>query len=228
MAAPMVTGAARLISSVICSFLILFALGAVGKAATLSSETDPSFPTPLSHYHDGAIPNTIDRLIHRVQVDPFNLVATIIFFCAITHTFLTSVFTKAAHRFEHEFTALESQELDPELGKVVARRRDKLQFRAQLFGFLGEVEAVFGIWLVPLFLAIVTMKGWTALIDYSSKINAAEPIFVVAIMAMASSRPILRIAERGLASVAGLGGYGPAAWWITILSLGPLLGSFIT
>jgi hypothetical protein len=45
---------------------------------------------------------------------------------------------------------------------------------------------------------------------------------------MASSRPILRIAERGLAAVAGVGGYGAAAWWITILSLGPLLGSFIT
>ena len=228
MGAPTVIGAMRLISSVICSFLILLALSGIGKAAEVASETAPSFPTPLSQYHDGAIPNTIERLIHRVQVDPFNLVATIIFFCAITHTFLTSVFTKAARRFEHEFAALEAQELDAEQGKAVARRRDKLQFRAQFFGFLSEVEAVFGIWLVPLFLAIVTMKGWTALIDYSGKINAAEPIFVVAIMAMASSRPILRIAERGLASVAGLGGYGPAAWWITILSLGPLLGSFIT
>ena len=228
MGAPTLTGAMRLICSVISSFLILLTLGAVGEAATVSSETAPSFPTPLSQYHDDAIPNTIERLVHRVQVDPFNLVATIIFFCAITHTFLTTIFTKAARRFEHEFAALETQELDAEHGKTVARKRDKLQFRAQLFGFLGEVEAVFGIWLVPLFLAIVTMKGWTALIDYSGKINAAEPIFVVAIMAMASSRPILRIAERGLASVAGLGGYGPAAWWITILSLGPLLGSFIT
>jgi hypothetical protein len=224
----MVTGARRLINRLICLFLILLALGAAGKAATAPSETAPSFPTPLSEYHDGAVPNTIERLIHRVQVDPFNLVATIFFFCAIAHTFLTSVFTKTARRFEHEFAALEPQEFDVQQGKAVARRRDKLQFRAQFFGFLGEVEAVFGIWLVPLFLAIVTMKGWTALIDYSAKINAAEPIFVVAIMAMASSRPILRIAERGLASVAGLAGYGPAAWWITILSLGPLLGSFIT
>jgi hypothetical protein len=228
MGAPKITGARRLIDDVIRSFLVLLALGTVGKAAMVSSEIAPPFPTPLSEYHDDAIPNTIDRLIHRVKVDPFNLVATIIFFCAITHTFLTSVFTKTARRFEHEFVALEAEELDPEHGKVVARRRDKLQFRAQLFGFLGEVEAVFGIWLVPLFLAIVTMKGWTALIDYSSKINAAEPIFVVAIMAMASSKPILRIAERGLAGVAGLGGYGPAAWWVTILCLGPLLGSFIT
>jgi Na+/H+ antiporter NhaD/arsenite permease-like protein len=206
-----------------------WALRENGKAAGLLSDgAVPSFPTPLAQYHDTAIANVIDRLIHRVEVDPFNLVATIIFFCAITHTFLTSVFTKAARRYEHEFAALETQELDAELGKAVARTRDRLQFRAQFFGFLGEVEAVFGIWLVPLFLAIVMMKGWPALVDYSVKINAAEPIFVVTIMAMASSRPILRIAERGLASVAGLGGYGPAAWWITILSLGPLLGSFIT
>ena len=229
MAAPTQLAAGRAINTVVCSFVILLALGVAGKAATpFSSETISSFPTPLSEYRDGAMANPLDRLIHRVQMDPFNLAATVIFFCAITHTFLTSVFTKTARRYEHEFAALEPHELDAERGKTIARTRDKLEFRAQFFGFLGEVEAVFGIWLVPLLLAIVLMKGWSALVDYSAKINAAEPIFVVAIMAMASSRPILRIAERGLAGVASLGGYGPAAWWVTILCLGPLLGSFIT
>src|SRR5258708_11529755 len=118
------------------------------------------------------------------------------------HKFVETVCSKVARRYEDEFAALEPQELDAALGKAVARTRDRLQFRAQVFGFLGEVEAVFGLWLVPLFLVIVMMKGWPALVDYSVKINAAEPIFVVAIMAMASSRPILRIAERGLATVA--------------------------
>jgi hypothetical protein len=222
----------RKTGSSLIGFLILIASWAPcenGNAARLpSDEVTPSVPTPLAQYHDAAIANTVDRLIHRVEVDPFNLIATITFFCAIIHTFLTSAFTKAARRYEQEFTVLEARELDPRHGKAVAKIRDRLQFRAQCLGFLGEVEAVFGIWLIPLFLAIVMMKGWPALVEYSVKINAAEPIFVVAIMAMASSKPILRIAERGLAGVAGLGGYGPAAWWITILSLGPLLGSFIT
>jgi hypothetical protein len=200
-----------------------------GKASELASAAGQSaFPRPLAEYHDEGIASAIGQLIHRVQVEPFNLIATLVFFCAILHTFLTSTFTRLARRYEHEFDALEAQELDSEVGKLIVRRRDKLQFRAQFFSFLGEVEAVFGVWLVPLFLAIVAMKGWPALVTYSASISPAEPIFVVAIMAMASSRPILTIAERGLASLAGIGGYGPAAWWITILSIGPLLGSFIT
>src|SRR5260370_2417352 len=207
----------------------LWALCEAGKAAGLpSDEAVPSFPTPLTKYHDTEIPNVIDRLIHRVEVDPFNLVATIIFLCAITHTFLTSVFTKTARRYEREFAALETQELDAKVGKAVARTRDRLQFRAPVFGFLGEVEAVFGIWLVPLFLVIVMMKGWPALVDYSVKINAAEPIVVVAIMAIASSRPILRIAERGLASVAGFGGFGSAPGGVSIFSFRPLFWLFIS
>ena len=212
-------------------FLVFAALvlsGSAGEAAEPPFATaTPAFPRPLSEYHDGEI-RVIDRLVHRAGVEPFNLIATLIFFCAIIHTFLTSSFTKMAHRYEQEFDALEAQELHPEIGTAVARRRDRLQFRAQLLGFMGEVEAVFGAWLVPLFATIIVMKGWPSLVAYSTSVNAAEPIFVVAIMAMASSRPILRIAERGLAAVAGIGGYGPAAWWVAILSFGPLLGSFIT
>jgi hypothetical protein len=209
--------------------LALMFLSPAGVAAELLSPTSTSaFPRPLAEYQDDRMPNVVDRLVHRVEVEPFNLIASIIFVCAITHTFLTSVFSKMAQRYEDEFDALEPLELNRETGKLISRRRDKLQFRAQLWGFMAEVEAVFGAWLLPLFLAIVLMKGWPALVSYSSGVNAAEPIFVVAIMAMASAKPILRIAERGLAVLAGFLGYGVAAWWITILCFGPLLGSFIT
>jgi Putative Na+/H+ antiporter len=47
-------------------------------------------------------------------------------------------------------------------------------------------------------------------------------------MAMASSRPVLRFAEVCLAKVAGLARSTTAAWWLAILTIGPLLGSFIT
>ncbi|HYZ75199.1 MAG TPA: hypothetical protein VE641_19120, partial [Chthoniobacterales bacterium] len=131
MAAPTQLGAGRPIITIVCSLVILLALGAAGKAVTpVSSEIASSFPTPLLEYHDAAMASPIDRLIHRVQVDPFNLAATVIFVCAIMHTFLTSVFTKTARRYEHEFAALEPHELDAERGKTIARTRDKLQFRA--------------------------------------------------------------------------------------------------
>jgi hypothetical protein len=131
-----------------------------------------------------------------------------------------------SHRYQREFEALADRE--KESNPAVARRRDALQFRAQFFHFMGEVEAVFGIWLVPLFVFIILMKGWPTLVAYITSLNPAEPVFVVVIMAMASSRPILRLTENWLAKAAALGGSTSGSWWLSILTLGPLLGSFIT
>ena len=47
-------------------------------------------------------------------------------------------------------------------------------------------------------------------------------------MALASTAPIVGLAESALRRVAGLGRGTPAAWWLTILTIGPVLGSFIT
>ena len=55
-----------------------------------------------------------------------------------------------------------------------------------------------------------------------------EPLFVVVIMALASTRPVVGFAEASLRRVANLGGATPAAWWVAILTVGPVLGSFIT
>ena len=133
-----------------------------------------------------------------------------------------------AHRLEHQYLALKEQEKDASDDKEFSRMRDRLQFRAQLFHFLGEVEAVFGIWLIPLAIAILVMKGWSTLTSYAAAIDVAEPVFVVGVMAMAGSRPVLYFAETCLAKVASLGRSTIAAWWLAILTVGPLLGSFIT
>src|ERR1700722_17610098 len=198
------------------------------RAAATSDLLHPplNFPKPLEEYHDDQTPGLFKKLIDRVKVEPFNLVGTIIFIFAIVHTFLTSKFMHIAHRYEQQFADLENQE--GESDPSIERRRDALQFRAQFFHFMGEVEAVFGIWLVPLFLFIVLMKGWPTLVGYITSLNPAEPVFVVVIMAIASSRPILRSPESWMAHLAALGGSTPAAWWLSILTLGPLLGSFIT
>lgn len=58
--------------------------------------------------------------------------------------------------------------------------------------------------------------------------NFTEPIFVVVIMAIASSRPVVQIAETCMRRVASIGKQTPAAWWLSILIVAPLLGSFIT
>jgi uncharacterized membrane protein len=83
----------------------------------------------------------------------------------------------------------------PDFGK----KHDKLLFRAQLFYFMGEVEAVFGIWLIPLFVAIIAFHRWSTMVDYVGTVNVSDAIFVVVIMAIASSLPIIGFTESVIA-----------------------------
>jgi hypothetical protein len=94
--------------------------------------------------------------------------------------------------------------------------------------FFGEVEVIFGMWAVVLFGAIVAFIGWDAATHYVETVNYTEPVFVVVIMALAATRPIVLLAENVLRRIANAGGCTPAAWWLTILTIGPLLGSLIT
>jgi len=208
-------------------FLLWFGFVRSGAAAPAAADTGkPTFPKPLEEYHDEQIPGVFNKLAHRMQADPFNPVGSLIFLAAIIHTFLAARFMQVAHRLEYQLHALEKEGATPD--ERAYRERDRLRFRAQLFHFLGEVEAVFGIWLIPLALVIVAMKGWKTLTGYAAASDPAEAVFVVVVMAIASSRPVLRFAEAALAKVAALAGSTPAAWWLTILTVGPLLGSFIT
>jgi len=66
------------------------------------------------------------------------------------------------------------------------------------------------------------------MVNYVGHVNIAEAAFVVVIMSMASSLPVLRLAENAVARIAALGRGSPVMWWLSILTIGPLLGSFIT
>ena len=188
----------------------------------------PLFPRPTDSYNDQAISDLWQKLAGRVAAEPFNLVATGIFLLAICHTFLASKFLSVAHHYEHRYDALGSDEARAGESSGVARRRDQLRFKATLFHFLGEVEAVFGIWAIPLGIAIVGFHGWKTMVHYFDGVEYTEAIFVFVVMAIASSKPILRFAESCLSFFAAIGGKTPAAWWLSILTVGPLLGSFIT
>ncbi len=205
-----------------------FCLTAPATTATEVAKPASDFPPPVDSYQDQQIPPIFGKIAHRIQREPLNLVATIIFFAAIIHTFLTAQFRKIAHRYQRRYQAIE--ELLPATASSPnsSKEHEKLIFRAQLFYFMSEVEAVFGIWLVPLFVAIIAFHGWSTMVDYVGQVNVADAIFVVVIMAMASSLPILRFTETVIAKVSAIGKGTPASWWLTILTLGPLLGSFIT
>jgi hypothetical protein len=180
---------------------------------------DPAFPLPLSAYGEAPGLPLADVLWSRVQADPFNAVVTTIFLLAVCHTFVAARFLEAAHRRQARADA----------AAVAAGRPLVPSVRAELLHFLGEVEVVFGLWIVPLMLAIVVARGWETAVHYlNSGVNFTEPLFVVVIMAMASTRPVVELAEGALRRLANLGSATPAAWWLSILIVAPLLGSFIT
>jgi len=176
-------------------------------------------PTPLSSYPPPSPDGLLATLAQRASQDPFDLVATAIFALAILHTFSVARFTALAHRVQHASDERAARDGRPPRPSTLA----------EFLHFFGEVEVVFGLWAIVLGVAVLLWHDFDTLIQYFNQtVNYTEPIFVVVIMALAATRPVVALAESALRRVAGLGRGTPAAWWLTILTVGPILGSFIT
>ena len=178
-----------------------------------------SFPRPLAEYPDFSGQPLSQVLAHRVELEPFNAIATGIFALAILHTFAAPRFTALAHRLQHRHDERAKADGRPPMPALAA----------EVLHFFGEVEVVFGLWAVVLAIAMTAYAGFDATKVYlNDTVDYKEALFVVVIMAMAATRPIVTFAEAMLERVARLAGGTPAAWWMTILTIGPVLGSFIT
>lgn len=140
-----------------------------------------------------------------MQPSQLELLATVIFFCAVLHTFFVNVFAKIAQKY-------------PE-GSI----------RENLFHFLAEVEAVFGIWSAVFVIGYAFIEGISAPIKYLESLNFTEPAFVFVIMVIAATRPIVRLAEHMIVLISKLLPLpGRMSFYLSTLIIGPLLGSFIT
>jgi hypothetical protein len=129
-------------------------------------------------------------------------VAAALFLLAILHTFSAAHFVRIAHRCKEH---------------------------AGVFHLLGEVEAVFGSWALVMLLAMAAMLGPTEAIHYLESCNFTEPMFVFVIMVVAASRPILSFARNIVGFLARLIHLpSGVAFYFVMLSVTPLLGSFIT
>lgn len=133
------------------------------------------------------------------------LAATIIFAVAVLHTFAVSKFADMAHHH-------------PE-GSMMRN----------LLHYFAEVEAVFGIWAL-IFLGVVAATGGLhAPIDYLQGLNFTEPAFVFVIMAMAGTRPVIKLSETIIVVISNIIPLPKKmSFYFTTLVVGPLLGSFIT
>jgi hypothetical protein len=143
------------------------------------------------------------------------LTGTVLFVAAVFHTFLVSKFHMAASRYP-----------DGSIGE-------------NFFNFLGEIEVVFGIWggLFILFYAlsngfIITDEHGALIggaVKYLNDLNFTEAAFVFVIMTIASTRPLLLLAERLIYFAASrLPAKEKISFYFAILTLGPLLGSLVT
>ena len=188
------------------------------------------FPVPLSVYEqeekEAGITGVWDKLVSRVQKDPFNLAVTLVFLGAIIHTFLAGKFERISHHLalKHKAKLQKSgyRIMHPE-------ERRPISFLSAVFHFLGEVEAVFGIWIIPF---LFVCNRYYSFEDFKLYLNYdcsfTEPLFVMVVMIIASSRPVFKLAESVLHLGARLGQSTPSSWWLSVMCLSPLLGSLIT
>lgn len=145
------------------------------------------------------------------------LVGTILFGLAVIHTFLVSKFEHLAHKYP-----------EGSIGE-------------NFFHFMGEVEAVFGMWAAVFIVAYAAISGEGLMmyddahnvvggaLHYLESLNFTEPAFVFVIMCMAGTRPIILLAEKIILSISKIIPIpGKMAFYFTSLVMGPLLGSFIT
>ncbi len=177
------------------------------------------FPRSPDSYDDKELTGYWEIIKYRIQQDPFNLVGTLIFFCAITHMMLTSIFHKKAHELEEKYEKLIEEGV---------KDKNSYSILASVMHLLGEVEVVFGIWAVALAAAIAFYYDWGTFVDYVDGLSYTEPLFVIVIMTIASSRPILKLFEIIMWRIVNLFGSTLEAWWLTILISSAILGAFVT
>ena len=194
--------------------LLFIALGLLGFLPSVAHAAAPldngaPFPPQITSYDDAGESNLWTVLVNRAHTEPFNLIATGIFLLAIVHTFLAPKILKLSHQVQHRH-----EERFP---------KGHPSILAAVLHFLGEVEAVFGLWVIPLAVAISLVKGPEVMRTYIDQtVTYTEPLFVVVIMAIAASRPVVQAAARVMGLMAG---QSPARWWFVLLTIGPLLGS---
>src|SRR5215469_14138627 len=90
----------------ILGFVLMLCLAAFTARGAEGRGSPLEFPLPANSYQDQQIPSVLGKLTARIQREPLNLVATIIFFAAIIHTFLTAQFRKIAYRYQRRYEEL--------------------------------------------------------------------------------------------------------------------------
>ena len=135
----------------------------IEASLTSSPEFSGVFEEPrMSSFNQHGHPSI--RMQSLAPTSP-EIIAAVSFSIAVLHTFTTKFFAHLAHRQPSH---------------------------AGLWRLLGEVEVVFGFWAFVLIAALLVFSGKEAAVRYLDERSFTEPLFVLAIMVIAASRPILQ------------------------------------
>jgi hypothetical protein len=136
--------------------------------------------------------------------------STVLFGCAVVHTFFSTTFLDWSHHF----------------------KKNSVPERA--LHLLSEIEVTFGLWAGVWIIAFALYTSETQAIDYLETLNFTEPLFVLVIMLIASTRPIQWVTAAAINFLSAQISnrirsltLDQSFYWVT-LSIGPLLGSIIT
>lgn len=133
------------------------------------------------------------------------MLGTGLFAIAVLHTFAVSRFQTLAARYP-EGTVAEN-----------------------FFHFMGEVEVVFGLWAALLVTILVLAQGKLGTVNFLESLDFKEPMFVFVVMALSATRPLRFFTEKAIGWLArAIPLPKQMATFVTIMSIGPLMGSFIT
>lgn len=133
------------------------------------------------------------------------LAGVVIFVLAVLHTFSAGYFAKKGHHYPEGSMA------------------------NNFYHLIGDVEVVFYVWAFMLFIVMSIGGSLHEAVEYVEGLDYTEPMFVFVIMAMAATRPVLVFVTKVMELISkAIPGPKNGTFFITVMILGPLMGSFIT
>ncbi|MFZ9595930.1 MAG: putative Na+/H+ antiporter [Bdellovibrionia bacterium] len=143
-----------------------------------------------------------------MQPNTFQILSSCLLGAALLHTFSTHFFLSQAQRFPKKSGA------------------------HQLFLILGNVEIIAIFWALLLLIGLGVVQGWGSIPHYLRTIGFSEPLFVLVILLITATQPILELCSNLISHLNPLQRASEAwhdlGFFLTTLVLGPLMGSLIT
>ncbi len=137
------------------------------------------------------------------------LASTVIFFCAVIHTFFAGFFKKLSHKYENH------------------------KIKSAICHILSEIELIFVIWACLFIIAMIILQGFHNSLNYLTNLRFTEPFFVLTLMMVTGTKPIIHIANSVSENIASILcekfklSKGIILYFIC-LSFIPILGSLIS